>query len=358
MSKVAIFTDLHSNAWNEFSTVVEYRKEKLNSRLVDCLHVIDSIAKYVDAHSIRHVIFAGDLFHRRRLLEVIVYNSSVKALYRLAKVLKSLTLLVGNHDLVTRSSGGEFSAEHALDILSKRKNIDVVDKPRIVLDTVGMVPYTDDLDTMKRGLEEVQVATMCVLHAGIAGAKTGVIEHQPLEALQLSDLPKVPIYSGHYHRPQQLSDGSSPVVYVGAPLEFVRGEGYDKKRGFIVVDLNKPKKFERAPLKGPRFVKMNASDDHIRNDVVRGNFIDLLLDDLSRTPESMVKMLMGHGARAVNPVPYEEPKSKKARVKVKTKRGLPSVEDLCEAYISTASKDLDHEKLRRIAKNALQAAKE
>jgi DNA repair exonuclease SbcCD nuclease subunit len=352
--KAVLFSDLHCHTWGDYSTIVEYRKEKMNSRLVDCVRVIDAIAKYVEAHNIRYGFFAGDLFHRKRLIDVSVFNVTTRAICRLAAKLEMLFLLVGNHDLLRRSSGGVFSNEHALDSLGRNKHIEIVDEPRIVLDTVGMVPYADDLETTKRGLGAIDGAKLGVLHVGISGAHTGAIEFRPLEPLTTDDLPNIPIYSGHYHRPQQVERKGKPITYIGAPLEFVRGDGHSKKRGFAVIDLDNPKFFERVTYKGPRFVSMNASDAKMSNDDVRGNFVDVVLDAPNVTAENMVAMLMEHGARAVNPIPYQIFKTKEARIKLKrTKKGLPSIHELCDAYVRQASEELDRGVLRRIAKEAL-----
>jgi DNA repair exonuclease SbcCD nuclease subunit len=355
-ARVVLCSDLHCHAWSEFSTIVEYRGEKLNSRLVDSLQVIDRIIDYAEKHHPRHVIFCGDLFHRKRLIDVPVFNAVADAVRRLAERVYLLTILVGNHDQVRRSAAGEFSREHALDSFGSYDNVHVVDQPHVMPDCdIGLVPYADDVDTIKQGIAAVRKSKILVMHAGVSGAYTGAIEHQPLEPLSVGDLPKVPIFSGHYHRPQVIERRGAPVVYVGAPMEFVRGDGHDANRGFIVLDTSKPLDFRREKIKAPRFVSLKVSDAQMRNTDVRGNFVDVLLDGGLATADNMTALLLHHGARAVNPIPYREPVKKAARLKVrKGDGGLPSVRDLIDAVVRRAPADLDRDKLTAIAREVLQ----
>lgn len=350
--KVAIFSDLHAHAWGEFSTIVKYKGDMINSRLADSVGVINAVRDYVEDKSIKHCIFGGDLFHRKRLVDVPVFNAVAEAVYQLARRLDSLHLLAGNHDLARRSASGRFSSEHALAALSRYRNVTIVDQPAVVLDGVGIVPYADDRETTLRGLEAVSKARVLVLHAGVSGARTGAVEYQPLEPLTTADLPDKAVYSGHYHLPQELKN----LTYIGAPMEFVRGDGYHKRRGFIVVNLNKPREYERIRYKGPRFVTIKASDRAMNNDDVRGNFVDLVLDDDSQEPQALVDMLIEHGAREVNTVPAPVKEKRNARIKVKTRNRLPSIHELTDAYADQHDGKLDKDILKTIAKTALQEA--
>jgi len=350
VAKVIIFSDLHAHQWQEFSTLVDYRGEKINSRLAAVAGVIDRVGRYAKEHGVCIVCFAGDLFHRKRLIDVPVFNVIAQAIHRLSQNVSELLLVVGNHDLVRRSAHGVFSEEHALSALGRYSNVTILDRPWLFRG-IGVVPYADDLATIKAGIKEVKGASWLILHAGIHGAHTGAVEYQPLEPLGVDDLPGVPIYSGHYHRPQKIArDGCPPVVYVGAPFEFVRGDGHSRHRGFIVVDTDNPEQYQRVRIPGPQFVTMNVAA--FSDEEAAGNYVDLTLDDKS-SPDKWAKRLAKAGVAGFNIVPYREPERPRPRLKTKAKRGegLPSISELCESYADNV-KGLSKIKLKQVLRKA------
>ena len=219
---VLVFSDLHAHDWTLFGGITKYRGHAINARLADAAKVIDWVRRKAQKHDVRRVLFLGDLFHKKCLIDVRVFGVVAEALYRLAEAFP-LTVLAGNHDLTRRSAEGQFSDEHALAALGGHPRIQVVDQPTLV-DGLGMVPYAADRDTVLRGVETCisAGATALALHAGVAGAVTGPVEYQPFEPVTTDDLPNVPIVSGHYHLPQVVG---GRVTYIGAPLELVRGDG-------------------------------------------------------------------------------------------------------------------------------------
>lgn len=354
MTKAIIFSDLHAHPWQEFHTLVDYRGEKVNSRLADAAKVIDHICRYAKKKGIGYVFFAGDLFHQRRVITVPTFNVISRAIWRLARSVKAVYLLAGNHDLVRQSSMGSFSSEHALLALSKYRGVRVIDQPTAVLDgTVAMIPYAHDRETIVRGINETSLAYCRIMHAGVAGAKTGAIEFQPLEPIIMDDVsPPVPTYSGHYHTPQKLC---SYFEYVGAPLEIVRGEGASIARGFGVFDIDDPKRLRRVRHKGPRFSAVTTDDEEYED--VDGNFVDLLIRSVGIPVDTEVNTLLEMGAKAVNVV-YDLPTAGKvSRLKVTKKKGkLPSLGAMCNAYASEADRKLDVRRLKDLARTALEEA--
>lgn len=343
--KVILVADIHAHNWMDFSSLVEYQGEQLNSRLVDGLRVLRKVRVYARDNDIGHVIVAGDLFHRRRLIDVSVFNAVGHEILALSNVAK-VFLLVGNHDMVKRSWEGD----HALSMLGSIPGVTVVDRPRFV-GRIGLVPYSDDPEEIKGGLEQVDGASALVMHAGVLGAKTGLLEYQPPEPLKLSDLPSIPIYLGHYHKPHKVADH---VTYIGAPMEHIRGEPH-VKRGFAVLDMDDPSKIKRVILAGmPQFLTVEDVSQATAGDV-KGHFVDLVVptdeaDEAGAREEKLTEL----GARAVV-VQYVAPeRAHKARLKVRTTQGLPDPRELCEAYVEQfASAGLDAGRLLKLAKEAL-----
>jgi DNA repair exonuclease SbcCD nuclease subunit len=352
--KVVLLADLHAHTWADFCTIVPYRSQKLNSRLVDALRVLDDVRRYARENSVELVIVAGDLFHRRRLIDVAVFNAVAAALHRLTRVAE-VWLLVGNHDQACRSWGGVFSGEHALSALGCYRRVRIFDRPT-VCDGVGLVPYADDRQTLLKGLDKVQKARLLVMHAGVAGAKTGALEMQPFEPIAVGDLPKLPIYSGHYHWPHQLyqrNQAIPDVVYAGSPMELARNDGHAAWRGFCVVDPEHPRRWGRVSLKTPGFYAVGSDGLEKALESLVGHFVDLRLARRKDSPAKLERKLLKAGVRAVNVLPYVEPTKERLRLRVKRETGLPSLAALCKAYVKIAPVALDRKRLQRILKRLL-----
>lgn len=342
MAKTLIFSDLHAHAWGEFSEPIETRFGVMNSRLYDAVHVIDTLRAYARKHDIRRVIFGGDLFHRRRLIDVPVFNAVAAAIHRLSRVVDKLYVLAGNHDL-TRKDGSEC----ALLALDKFPRVKVVDKP-VAIDDFGLIPYIAEREDFIRALDGLGNVPALVIHQGVDGAVTGPIEYQPLEPITLADLPDVPVFSGHYHTPQSLGPRFS---YIGAPLALVRGDPACN-RGAVVVDS--AYQMRRIRYHGPRFMVVDGRE--ALSDDVKGAFVDLLVDTSIDVPRVTAE-LKDRGARAIN-VQYQAEETKAhARTKVKVRKGkLPTVEALCDAYVEQSDTELDTAKLKQLGKLALEKA--
>lgn len=352
MGKIVLFSDLHAHSWSEFSATIEYEGKTLNSRLVDALKVIKQIERYVTTHNqIHNVIFAGDLFHRKRLVDIPVFNMIIQHMAHLADNLADkLYVLVGNHDQSYRDGSDHGNSVLAL---ASHPNICVADDMMSLPNKWCLIPYRKDKNELLKMIEYGErVNCACyVMHVGIDGAVTGASEFKPKEPLTVLELPARPVYAGHYHFPQRLPKKN--VTYIGAPLEHIRGDGFHKERGFIVVDGDDPTKFERVPIVGPRFKRVKVGTDR----TVKGAFVDLVIEDAGTDVQAEVTKLTKAGARAVVPIYAVAPKSTSTRLKIKTEKGkLPTVDELCDAYIQQHADDLSVTRLKEIAGDALREA--
>jgi hypothetical protein len=137
--------------------------------------------------------------------------------------------------------------------------------------------------------------------------------------------------SGHYHAHQEIGSQGN-AWYVGSPMEFVRGETSPK--GFLVLDTDLAE-IERVDLDLPRFVKLTgaeiADDDFDVEAHVRGNFVDVVFEELPLPWDKVEATLVKLGAAGVRAVPTREDKlPKSSRLQVD-----PTVGDrqLLEAYM-------------------------
>lgn len=342
MARVLLFADLHAHGYKEFSVPVEYRGVILPSRLVDALKVLRAADRSIEASNVSAVVFAGDLFHRKGIVDVPVYGAVAEALWRLSKK-APLYLIPGNHDLVTE-------LQHAISPFRRYRGVKVIDKAQVVpeLGMLGCIPYTTSRDSFLISLAALRREKMkwIVAHVGIAGAVSG-LGFQPAEEIQLDDIPDLPFYSGHYHKPQSLRQ-SPPVEYIGAPLEIRRGDG-KAQRGYLLIDTDEPDKFTRVFLPHPRFVQvLNGKFNGAKN-----NFVDVLIDEDADLTE-VYTAYMSAGARGVNLVPLPRKPLAHLRLKVGHKKGsFPTLDELIDAYVDHAVTNLDRDKLKEYGRELL-----
>lgn len=290
--KIVCFADVHANLFEEFAD----RSPKYgNTRLKDILHCLHRIHVYCVKHNINTILFAGDLFHKRVLVNTLVENLVYDQIKAMTDDRIFIYMIPGNHDQIDNSD----FPQHSLHIFDSLKNVYIADTEK------SLVPYTipyNDEDSHKfvniypapfsknvqmikdlitsyaeiaRKHTDDAICDVLLGHAGIDGASTGRSSY-PLEgAFSVDDLyPDVFDFGifGHYHKRQHLN-GLENYFYIGAPLQHnFNDEG--QKKGFAVIDtVDKTTKF--VNLKSPRFItitdpEISAEDlDAYKGDYVR-----------------------------------------------------------------------------------------
>src|SRR4030065_848854 len=116
--KILSFSDLHAHQFSEFAYINE---NGINSRLQACLDVIDQIKVYAIENNIKHVCFAGDLFHTRPSVETLTHNLTLKKIIELSNEIDRLVILPGNHDSYTKNT-----YYNSLKILDSIENISLI----------------------------------------------------------------------------------------------------------------------------------------------------------------------------------------------------------------------------------------
>jgi len=218
--KWIVFSDLHVS----------------RNSLETCLHVLGRIHHEA---SIRNagVIFLGDFWHEKGVLRVDALSSILLAL---SNWTVPVLALPGNHDQATFD--GETHALTPLGLVLSAGRI--ISKPSVLLGALW-VPYTRSADTFREiikncPLEEVS-ALFC--HVDVIGADLG-LGMKAERGLNVSDFPAdIPVYTGHYHRPQKLWGTSRerrkfPVQYVGSPYQTSMSEAHEDKF-LLVLDATK-----------------------------------------------------------------------------------------------------------------------
>jgi len=343
--KLAIFSDAHIHGWAEHS--------RDDSRLHHCISVLRQVREYSLKHGVEAVLFGGDLFHKRGVLYTLPYNLVVEELARWRAAGLPLYANVGNHDAADR-----LAKIHSLQALESAGLLRTVgaagwanwgiisdEEDEVVITAVAYCSEASELRRRTdaaladRGVIE-DAFTIGMFHHGFRGARVGTSleyvvkeDSDPDEYAKSFDL----MISGHYHAHQEIGTLGN-AWYVGSPQEFVRGETSPK--GFLLLDTVTAE-LERIEIKLPRFVKLTrdeiADDDFDMEAHVKGNFVDVVFDELPMPWDSIEAVLNKLGAEGVRACPTRAEKlSKSSRLQVD-----PSMGDkqLLEAYMEHVGVD-------------------
>jgi DNA repair exonuclease SbcCD nuclease subunit len=343
--KVALFSDLHAHPFKDFSRILPNGR---NSRLENALTAMRSVREHCKAEGIKHVLFGGDLFHKKATLSVGLYQAVYEEVALFGQNGLELHLVVGNHDQATLA--GDVHSVKAFSRVAA-----VYDTPTTALLVQGrerlvvrFVPYMEDAKEFKKALAPEPCGTgapptLLVAHGALNGAKTGPVEYQPEEELDVSDVPTDYDFRffGHYHRRQKMAE---KCWYIGSPLQHSRGEAGETEKGFLTYDTE-TKKFRNHPLSLPEFLSMKYEE--VQGPVVDGQFVEVEYDPDVVDADDVVKNVLKAGAESVVPIPVLKDKTVEQRLNVKPSM---SPKKLVENYVEEyAPDDLDADELKALA---------
>lgn len=244
--KALIFSDLHC-----------HQHKNSQSRLEDCIEVLEWVFKTAKSKNIDLIIFCGDLFHDRAKIDILTYQRVFEVFQKYVDITNGpeVYLLLGNHDLFFFESK-EISSVYPL---SSIKNIKIISKPSVVdirQYKVGFMPYTHDPITdlenikireFKKNLEINPNNKYKTLfgHIAVHGALFNLVYGTKSDVQIEGDAGMVVvtpdifdnfdrIFLGHYHAAQELNH---KVEYVGSPLQLSFGEMGQSKH-IIVYDFD------------------------------------------------------------------------------------------------------------------------
>lgn len=311
--RVAIVSDLHIHPWVEFNSLD-------NDRLKLCVNVLADVRSYCFEHDIKCTIIAGDLFHKRGVVNVEAYNLVVEQLNLFAVLGVTVLMVDGNHDHADKAG-----TVHTVQGLAKAGLVKEVQHVHgwenwNISDELAIsgFSYCDSLQTFKERLDKANAeyhkayrghARIGIFHHGFKGARVGtVLEYQVKEEISPKLLVKGGfdyIFSGHYHGRQKIGTLQN-AIYIGSPMEHMRGETKEQK-GFIVYNSD-TKKYKVVPLKRPKFITYaeDIVDDFMRGRATlecNGDYVDAYVY-ASGDERDVSRSIIKHcGARAVKTIP-------------------------------------------------------
>lgn len=260
MGKLLFIGDQHWHNWSSFATIDP--KTGLNSRLVNQLRLLESLARIRDEHDCTHTFWLGDWFHSRTKLDANVVSLITKKVYALWHE-HDVTWLVGNHDI-----WGATAAEHSLSMLAPLGS--VISEPARFRTADGVLvhayPFERNTVLLKQQFEKYRWSKPDVqlIHQGLDEASVGAYNVSIKASLSVKDLPPATLtLAGHFHKPQTVSDDPK-VLYVGSVMQNDMGDRMDGSRRVIILDPQ-TSEFTSVGLEGTPEFHLYPSLDEARS---------------------------------------------------------------------------------------------
>lgn len=222
MSKqsVALICDPHLDNHAMFGTPTDFIG--VNSRLEAGMNAMAWIAREISVRNCNYAFVLGDLVHRHGVLTPPVIMVVQDALHNLSAYGRKVTLLAGNHDQDSNglSCLSAFCNSDSISIAGEGYCL-ITEMLRGVC--IACVPYSADISCLRDIPNPGTGIRVILMHHSFQGAVHGTHEFQPPASLCAGDVPdNCQVYSGHFHKRQELYGGK--VVYPGAIMQHEFGE--------------------------------------------------------------------------------------------------------------------------------------
>ncbi len=269
MAKIVIYADAHIGHYQSF--------DRGGSRLRRSLDALSFMLNWCEDHGVQGIIDAGDLLHRKNLIDFTVYNELVKVVEQHDSSRIPYVSLIGNHNMATRN--GEYN-----NLFPLSPFMTVIDTPNCiqVADVVfWFIPYMNTVEDWRQAYAGVVASVagrgaqhnVLIAHQEITGAKTGTHLYTAKDGVDLETLSPSFDYQlfGHYHKQQWFGQ---KTAYIGALLQQNFGEE-GNPQGFYVLNTERMSlEWIDLPPSLGEFLTVDSIDDAIRHH--RGNPQDFI----------------------------------------------------------------------------------
>lgn len=292
------FGDLHAHMYQEFA---EKHPVFGNTRMQGLLTTFDYMSEYCFQNGISLVLFAGDMFHKRVVVDQTVRNLIYDKIKQMSDEGLHIIMIPGNHDQVDNTDFPQHSLHEFQDI----SNVVILDNfEKYYYNTtresicIYPTPYSKNVQMIKDKITEYAEDTkengcpsILLGHFGIDGATVGKRSYSLQGAFGMGDLyPDVFDFGifGHYHKAQYLGKTKN-FAYTGSPLQHsFHDEGSDT--GFVVIDTDK-KTMELIEIPSPKFITVTDPETDLK--ALVGNYIRLQIpaDKVDSVQEEMPEEL-------------------------------------------------------------------
>lgn len=265
-NKLVFFSDLQVHNYKQFA--------QGNSRLYDCLDVLDKVWEKAAEIGARFILNGGDTYDSQGSLPTVVVNATIAKFQELALKYPDIICIsiTGNHDQASKSLWGK-PAISAISHIEKviPKNFIKLDDTSVELPGTNLavfgIPYYEYPEHFRLALE----ATVAdANHPDFLGKKKLLMMHQTPSGLGNANIPvdidvNDPLFDvfdmvidGHIHKRQQITP---KFLVIGSPIHrTLEDEGQEK--GFITLNIEEPTQWELVSTRGfyPEFKQMKVRD--------------------------------------------------------------------------------------------------
>ena len=292
--KTVVFGDLH----------LGIKSDSLSRLFID-VHFIEYLLNYIKKNNIDNIIFLGDWFNSREFINTITLSVGFELVSLLAKSVKNLVFILGNHDLESNSYQN-VSSVIGYDSIP---NIHLVKEPTqgIVNGQLSLfVPwgFSDVNENVRHKFKYI------FGHFSLPGTyiRYNKINVNNLDAIKDANLQSNDVrafceyldeggicFSGHIHVRSEQSFHQNRVIFIGSPFEMSYGET-NSAHGFYVLGRDDLRFVETNCDKIPRHIILKISscfnEDGKLRDVsdfrfLSGNIVKKILDKDLSSSESM-----------------------------------------------------------------------
>jgi DNA repair exonuclease SbcCD ATPase subunit/DNA repair exonuclease SbcCD nuclease subunit len=221
-TKWVVFTDLHCAP----------------SSLDTSLKVLDHVHR-VAVEEDAGILFLGDWWHHRGTIRVDALNAVLKAL---SVWTQPLVMIPGNHDQVTLGghNHGLTPLQHAFRCQNGTIPGPLIFSHPTIFGRALFVPHLRENSIMESVLRSsaAKKAQAIFCHADVTGASMNDLIVSQGGVLPRYFPARIPIYSGHFHKPHVVTISGVSIEYVGSPYETSLSEAHQEKQ-LLILDSSK-----------------------------------------------------------------------------------------------------------------------
>lgn len=298
MTSFVVFSDLHLHQWQYGSTIVHGR----NSRLVQQVQIVQSLHNYCLERDITEVVFCGDLFHTSTVTAE-VSQAAYEAFHLFARDGIRLSVLVGNHDQVSRTGGIhalEWFRSVGIVIGTSDERYDV-QTFRVAGNESLFIPFLDSREELEARLSLFRRGFI-FLHQGVGGVEVNSKGFTLNEILTPDLIPShcSMAFTGHYHSRRAVT---SNLIIPGSTCQLNWGdEGEDRGWLEVRMDGDAVKEIEFINSNASKFVTITedqiAAGDTDTMAKLPGNFIRVMSQG-NYSPEELQQFVLNNGSASV-----------------------------------------------------------
>ena len=273
MSKILIIGDTHLSLGypNNLDKWFKVHQEYFNTFLFPL------IEKEMTSDDI--IIHCGDLFDNRSIVPINILNYAQSLLERLGKICP-VHILIGNHDLYTKSSNDI----NTVKLYKYIPNITVYEDPtkiEFMGKSILMMPWVERRKNQIEILKQFSGCNYLFCHSDLNGAKMHLssVAHKNLDKIDVDEFSGYKnVYSGHIHILQR----SKNFTFVGNNFEMDRNDMGNQKGIFILDVVDGNERFVPNNV-SPKFKKVyvrNEDDINMLETISNREFyIDLFISN-------------------------------------------------------------------------------